>query len=256
MTKRIIALVFVLSLVLMSKAQSTETDYTILLTGASFGTPNNGWFEIGAKHLKAKPINKAVEGSSIADTANKMASNTLYSPEELEAIDALVIMHVHEKNVADFAQTKESHTDYNLPFDRSNYAAAYDYTIKKYLTDCYNLKFDENSKYYNTLAGKPAVIILCTHWHDARVIYNTSVRQLADRWGFPLIEFDKYIGFSKQAPHPVTKEQTSALYTNGNNQTIHDVVYGFHPDNGQDKYIQQRMAAVFVDTMKKVLPLK
>lgn len=255
-------ILFVLLLSLLSitavtaQENNTKKDYTILLTGASFASSNNGWFELGCKHLNAKPINRAIGGHAIADTANRMAKGELYSAEELEEIDAMVIMQVHEKDVADLNGLKEEYTDYITPFDRSNYAAAYDYVIKRYLTECYNLKFNAKSKYYNTPFGKPAIIVLSTHWHDSRVIYNSSVRVLGERWGFPVIEFDKYIGFSKSMNHPVTKAPVSQLFTKGNNETTHGVSHGWHPENGEDKYIQQRMAAIYVDAMKRILPLK
>lgn len=236
--------------------QEKKTDYTILLTGASFASENNGWFELGSKYLNAKPINRAIGGHAIADTANRMAKGELYSEEELEEIDAFVIMQVHEKDVASLEGLKENYTDYETPFDRSNYAAAYDYVIKRYLTECYNLKFNKKSKYYNTPFGKPAIIVLSTHWHDSRVIFNKAIRELGARWGFPVIEFDKYIGFSKDQNHPVTKQPMSKLFTNGNYETTHGVEHGWHPENGQDKYIQQRFAAIYVDAMKRILPLK
>lgn len=237
-------------------AQSPEKNkYTILLTGASFASSNNGWFELACRTLDATPINKAIGGEAIADAANKIAADTLYTKQQLEDIDAFVIMHVHDEDVASENGLKENYKDYKTPFDRSNYAAAYDYVIKHYITDCYNLKFDKNSKYYNTPSGKPAIIILCTHWHDARIIYNSAIRKLAERWGFPVVEFDKYIGFSKNHLHPLTGKQYSILYAH-NNEIVNGVEYGWHPYNGEDKYIQQRMAAIFTDLMKKVLPLK
>ncbi|MDU1889734.1 MAG: DUF5040 domain-containing protein [Dysgonomonas sp.] len=234
---------------------SDEKKYTILLTGASFGSPNNGWFELGCEALYAKPINTAIGGQAIADAANRMAGDTLYTKAQLDDIDVFVIMHVHDRDVASEEGLKENYQDYIIPFDRSNYAAAYDYVIKKYITECYNLKFDKNSKYYGTKSGKPAIIVLSTHWHDARTIYNPAVRKLGARWGFPVIEFDKYIGFSKDSQHPVTKQQYSIIYAH-NNEFINDIEYGWHPYEGKDKYIQQRMAAIFVDLMRKVLPLK
>lgn len=236
--------------------KSDKKEYTILLTGASFASHENGWFELGSRYLNAKALNRAVPAHAIADTANRMAKGELYTQEELEEIDALVIMQVHEKNVASLIGLKEEYTDYEIPFDRSNYAAAYDYVIKRYLTECYNLKFNEKSKYYNTPAGKPAVVVLSTHWHDSRVIFNKAIRELGARWGFPIIEFDKYVGFSQSAVHPVTKKAMSQLYTNGNNETTHGIEHGWHPEEGEDKYIQQRMAAIYVDLMKKVLPLR
>ncbi len=235
--------------------EKKKNPYTFLLTGASFASPNNGWFKVGCELVGATPLNRAIGGEAIADAANRMIKGTLYSPEELEKIDALVIMQVHDKDVMDSTQLKPKYTDYKTPFHRSNYAAAFDYVIKRYLTECYNLKFNEKSAYYNTKYGKPAVVVLCTDWHDGRVTYNTSVRKLAEKWGFPVVEFDKYIGFSKNAVHPVTGEQISLLFT-GDKQTIDGQTFGWHPENGQDKYIQRRMGAIFADTMRRIFPVQ
>ena len=149
----------------------------------------------------------------------------------------------------------EKYTDYTTPFDRSNYAAAFDYVIKRYQSECYALKDDPKSKYYGTKSGKPAVIVLCTDWHDARTTYNAAIRRLAARWGLPLVEFDRNIGFSKDTPNPATGTQQSLLHAQ-DTQTIEGVAYGWHPQRGQDKYIQQRMAAIFTDTMRRILPAK
>jgi len=204
-----------------------ENKYCFFLTGASFAVPVNGWFELGCEMLDAKPI--------------------------LEEMDALVIMHVVNRDVFNEAELKTDYDDYTTPFDRSNYAAAFDYVIKRYLTECYQLKFDENSAYYETPYGKPAVVVLCTDWHDARVVYNASVRQLAAKWGFPLVEFDRLIGFSDKITHPVTGERMSTLYS-FDRKTIEGVEYGWHPNRGKDKYIQKRMAAIFAETMREIFP--
>lgn len=258
-TKHFILIVLLLSVVTQLHAGADNVidkeKYTILLTGASFASPNNEWFELGCENLSAIPLNRAVGGQAIADAANLMAEGKLYTLEELEKIDAFVIMHVHNEDVAAKVGLKKDLEDYSIPFDRSNYAAAYDYVIKKYITDCYNLKFREGSKYYNSPNGKPATIVLCTHWHDARTLFNTTIRELGARWGFPIVEFDKYIGFSKENIHPVLEKQPSLLFTS-DKETMDGVEYGWHPYNGRDQYIQQRMAAVFVDLMKKVLPLR
>jgi len=232
-----------------------STKYTILLTGASFASPQNTWFETGCKKLNARPVNRAIGGEAVVNTANRMVEGNLYSFEELDTMDALVIMQVHNRDVFDESQLLSDYKTYPTPFDRSNYAKAYDYVIKRYLSECYELKDNPKSRYYGTKSGKPAIIILCTDWHDGRVTYNTSIRKLAEKWGFPLVEFDKNIGFSKNAIHPVTGEQQSLLYAK-DTQTIDGIKFGWHPDRGEDKYIQQRMAAIFVDLMKKVLPLK
>lgn len=238
-------------------AVTPEADYkyTILLTGASFASSQNTWFEMGCRSLNALPLNRAVGGEAIANTANRMNGNTLYSVEELDKMDAFVIMQVHDKNVFDESQLLLNYMDYSTPLDRSNYAAAYDYVIKRYISECYELKNNSKSIYYKTKSGKPAVIVLCTNWHDARTVYNSSIRKLAHKWGLPLVEFDKYIGFSKNARHPVTGEQQSLLYAK-DTQTIDGVLYGLHPLRGENEYIQQRMAAIFVDLMRKILPVK
>ena len=142
-----------------------------------------------------------------------------------------------------------------LPFNRDNYAIGFDYVIKRYLTECYELRNNPKSKYYKSKYGKPALVVLCTHWNDNRTLYNTSVRLLAEKWGFPLVEFDKYIGFSKRANHPVTNEPVTLLYAS-DMQKIEGVLHGHHPLRGENEYIQRKMAAIFVDMMHKVLPVK
>ena len=132
----------------IAQSSSKSTEYKILLTGASFASPQNGWFEIGCRKLNAQAINRAIGGEAIANTANRMADGTLYSKEELEEIDALVIMQVHNKDVYEELQLKDKYTNYEVPFDRSNYAAAYDYVIKRYITECYELRNDTTSKYH------------------------------------------------------------------------------------------------------------
>lgn len=235
--------------------QTADPKFKILLAGASFASPNNKWFEVGCESLDAKPVNRAIGGQSIAVTANNMANGTFYSQEELETIDAFVIMHVHDRNVADQSKLKVSYEDYSVPFDYADYAPAYDYVIKRYMTDCYNLRYNKDSKYYNSPGGKPVIIVFCTHWHDAREVFNPAIRQLASRWGFPVVEFDKYIGFSKNTLHPVTGKQYSIIYAS-DTEEINGETFGWHPQEGADKYIQQRMGAIFADVMRNILIIK
>ena len=81
--------------VLAQNEHVNSKKYTILLSGASFASPENGWFELGCRELDAKAINRAIGGEAIADAANRMNDGSLYSQEELEEIDALVIMQVY-----------------------------------------------------------------------------------------------------------------------------------------------------------------
>ena len=251
--KKLLTLLLALPLAWGHAAAQENAKYTILLTGASFASPQNGWLEIGCPPTGASF--RAIGGESIADTANRMAEGTLWNAGELDEMDALVIMQVHNRDVSATGGLKEKYTDYTTPFDRSNYAAAFDYVIKRYQSECYALKDDPKSKYYGTKSGKPAVIVLCTDWHDARTTYNAAIRSLAARWGLPLVEFDRNIGFSKDTPNPATGTQQSLLHAQ-DTQTIEGVAYGWHPQRGQDKYIQQRMAAIFTDTMRRILPAK
>ncbi len=230
--------------------------YKIMLAGASFAYTGNGWFEIGCKKLGAGAVNKALgSGGSVVTLANAMAEGSFYTPEELDEADAFVIMHVHDRDVYSGKGLKEDLSEYRPPFGKDDYAEAYDYVIKKYITDCFRQKDNPASKYYRLPHGKPVSIVLCTHWHDSREIYNRTVRQLAQKWGLPLIEFDKYIGFGKEQVHPVTKEQHSLIYA-VDTQDSGGVRYGWHPIRGENSYIQQRMAAVFTDTMTRILPLR
>lgn len=242
-----------LSICTFSFAQENKKkSYTFLLSGASFAAEVNGWFEIGCERLDATALNRAKGGTAIADMANQMNGETLYSTEELDELDALIIMHVVDKDVYNEEELKDSYKDYKVPFDRSNYAAAFDYVIKRYISDCYNLKYNESSKYYNTENGKPAVIVLTTNWHDGRELYNDSVRILAKKWGLPLVEFDKYIGFSKETLHPVTGKHISLLYAKDKMTVRNGDVHGWHPLRGKEEYIQKRMASIFVAKMRQI----
>ena len=230
-------------------AQDADDDgLTIMLTGASFAVRENGWFELGCAQLGATPINKAVSGEAIYHTANRMAANTFYTFEELENTDILVIDHVHNQNVADETVLEDDYNDYSMP--TQNYAVAYDYVIRRYKDDCYNLKDNPESKYYGTESGKPAVIVLCTHWHDSRTKFNPAIRELAEKWDLPLVKFDEKIGFTKDVL--VDGRQPSLQYC-ADREWIDGVEYGWHPKRGQGEYIQQKMAQIFVDEMSRVL---
>jgi hypothetical protein len=229
----LLSCLFFLSASAQSKPAQTA-EYHILLSGASFASPENGWFEMGCTALNARPVNRATGGESIANTANKMNLGVMYTGEELETLDAFVIMQVHDRDVVNESGLLENFRDYRIPSTRGDYAAAFDYVIKRYISDCYELRNDPNSKYYGSKAGKPALIVLCTDWHDARTTYNASVRKLAGKWGLPLVEFDRNIGFSKNSLHPVTRDQYSLLYS-PDTQVIDSVIYGWHTDVPYEK---------------------
>ncbi|MBD9138475.1 MAG: DUF5040 domain-containing protein [Alistipes shahii] len=110
--KKLLTLLLALPLLWGHAAAQENAKYTILLTGASFASPQNGWFEIGCRQLEARALNRAVGGESIADTANRMAEGTLWNAGELDALDALVIMQVHNRDVSATGGLKEKYTDY------------------------------------------------------------------------------------------------------------------------------------------------
>lgn len=145
--KKSTIVVMILFVILGSLTHAQTPKYSLLLSGASFASPSNGWFELGCEQLDAQPVNRAIGGEAIANTANRMIDGSLYSRQELEELDAFVIMQVHNEDVFDQSKLHDNYAHYPTPFDRSNYAAAFDFVIKKFQTDCFNLKFDEKSKY-------------------------------------------------------------------------------------------------------------
>lgn len=246
--KYFITLLLLLATVPVRAEEPADESLTIMLTGASFAVRANGWFELGCEQLGATPLNKAVSAQAIMNTANDMYNEKFYTFEQLDETDIFVIDHVHNQNVANEEWLKENYEDYTMP--TTNYAIAYDYVIKRYTDECRRLKDNPDSKYYGSENGKPAVIVLCTHWHDSRTVYNAAIRKLAEKWNLPLIEFDKLIGFSKD--QLIDGKQPSLLYA-GDTETIDGVTYGWHPKRGQGEYIQQKMAQIFVKKISEVL---
>lgn len=257
-------------------------DWNIGFYGDNPISYGNGWFEMACERLGLLPLNKARSGSTIIDFARGISGiadaqgnkvNAAWTEEEFEEFDTLAIMHTHNYNVADTSVLKEQYdgteTFLNLPLKNAGrigyicdqlipeyFAQAYDYVLKEYAKKCYACKDKVGSRWYGTKMGKPFKVILCTHWHDARTTFNESVRELQQKWGFELCEFDKHIGFSKNQVNPSTGEQVSILYCdNGTADTeiINGVTYGWHPTRGKEAYIQKAMASIFADAIKPIL---
>lgn len=245
-------ILFIFSILLLSVlcfAQNGKQQY-FMLSGASFAIPENSWFEMGCDAFNARSINKAVSGDAIMDAAVDMFNNVYYTQDELEKTDLFVIMQVHNEAVANELTLKENYKDYTLEQISTDYAAAYDYVIKRYKDDCYQLRNKPASRYYGTENGKQSAIVLCTHWHDSRTIYNSDIRKLAQKWNFPLVKFDVNIGFTKDVL--VDGKQPSLQYAS-DTQTIDGVTYGQHPLRGRNQYIQQKMAQIFIAELENVL---
>lgn len=247
---KITALAGILSLAAFTtQAQEPTYDHHFLLAGASFAVPENGWFELVCEAFNAEPLNKAVSGDAIKNTASDMYYDRFYTTEELDRIDAFIIMHVHNQDVASTNGIKENYEDYTHS-EIQMYNTAYDYVIKRYKADCYNLKFNPESRYYQTENGKPATIILCTHWHDSRIDYNQSIRTLAERWQLPLIELDENIGFTRKVLD-ADGRQPSLKYA-ADTEKIYDITFGWHPLRGKEQYIQQKIASIAMKELEKL----
>ena len=220
---------------------------TFCMIGASFAEAvSNGWYERACETLGVTPINLAKSGTSIITDANKYKNGSLWTAAQFEQIDVLCIMHVHNQDVADATDILDDYANYSS----FTYATAYDYIIRRYREDCYAQRLVPGSRHYGTTTGKPCQILLMTHWHDARTIYNNSIRRLAEKWRLPLVALDDNIGFTKNQPMQNGTQVSVIQSRDGNNtETIDGVVYGWHPAPG-DTYIQGKIADIFVSTIK------
>ena len=123
----------------------------ILLTGASFAYSGNQWFSYVCKDLNITGYNKAVSGETMLHTSQKIHDGTLYTQEEFEDFDVLLIFHSHNQAVNNTANIKTDYNDYTFPIkDRS---AQWDYVLKKYADDCYAARLNPNSRWYGTACG-------------------------------------------------------------------------------------------------------
>lgn len=144
------------------------------------------------------------------------------------------------------------------------YAAGYDYLLKKYALDCYNLRLNPDSKYYGTKSGKPVVIVCTTQWHDGYVRFNEGVKKMAKRHGAIVCDVANNVGFSYLQTDPTNDNSirwnalhcNNAAYGSGNDTEtipIHGVMYtgmGWHPTRQWDCYIQMKRAQILAETMR------
>jgi len=241
--------VAIMAFMLAYSVGQAQTQKCVLIGGSSADN-TNGWFELGCEKMNAQFVNKAVDGETIGDAANKLFAGNLYTRQELETMTTLVIMYNQNVNVFDPSLIKENIAEYTMPLNpQTDQVIAYDYVIKKYISDCYNLKDEPTSVFYQSLSGKPAVIVLCTDWHNGSTTYNNSIRLLAQKWGLKLIEFDKYVGFSSEHLHPNTKQQYSMMYGR-DTQVINGTVFGSNPERSRYSFIQGKMAKIFKEKME------
>lgn len=146
------------------------------------------------------------------------------------------------------------------------YAAGYDYLLKKYIKDCYELRNNPDSKYYGTVQGKPVVIVMCTQWHDGYVVYNNAVKEVAARFGAVVCDFSSSVGFSYRQTDPNNPDSvrqsallcTNRLYGSGNDFqdiNINGVVYtnmGWHPTRDINSYFSVKRGNILADVLKRI----
>lgn len=146
------------------------------------------------------------------------------------------------------------------------YAAGYDYLLKKYIKDCYELRNNPNSKYYGTVQGKPVIIVMCTQWHDGYVVYNNAVKEVASRFGAVVCDFASNVGFSYKQTNPDDPNSirqssllcTNRLYGSGNDFQdiyINGVLYtnmGWHPTRDINSYFSLKRGNILADVLKKI----
>ncbi|MGN0006675.1 MAG: DUF5040 domain-containing protein [Alistipes sp.] len=238
-------------------AEQPQSDTkSVYIIGASLAYSENTWFEMGCESVGLTPINRAISGTRPTESAVQMSRGEEYSFEELDSFDVFAIMHCHEMEVCDERKLLDDYHDYEVQIDM-DYSQAFDCIIRRYIDDCRALEYNPASKWYGIEGGKPVKIILCTHWHDARVVYNASVRRLVRRWReyATLCPFDKNIGFTKDVPDKNGKQVSLRFARNGINDTeeLYGVIYGWHPTRGRDAEIQQRMARIFANALQRCL---
>ena len=146
------------------------------------------------------------------------------------------------------------------------YAAGYDYLLKKYAKDCYNLRFNPSSKWYGTTNGKPCIIVLCTYWHDAYVQFNDAIKELAEKHGAVVCDMASNIGFSYSQTDPADPNSVrqSALYCNnssfGSGNDLEDipingVIYtgmGWHATRDVNSDLMVKRGNILADVIKKI----
>ncbi|AJH15311.1 DUF5040 domain-containing protein [Myroides profundi] len=225
-----------------------------LMIGASFASPENSWYKNAYNRLRSYHVNYADGGGvGMNNYVNKIYRGELYTKETLDKFNHLVIYISHNLNVYNQKGVRESYLDYE-PINGNQYNSTqnWDYCLKKYSADCEAQKNNPNSKYYGTKRGKPVSVIVFTHWHDGREIYNESIRKLRSKWDFTLIELDKNIGFTKKKINPNTKRQVSLDYA-VDTEVIDGETFGWHPKRtGKELYVQDKTEEMFYNTISKL----
>lgn len=251
------------------------------LIGDSIAVESSGWFQNACHKAGYEGINVAISGGNIMYDADRIWRGTLYTEQELEDMDTLVICHTHNYDITIPDNLKDTVADYEAGLSptnpdhqvvpvtpgsangttdgvAANYATAYDYLIKKHMDDCYKLRLKANSKYYGTKCGKLPKIIICSYWQDAYTVFNESSRLIAKKFNITYCDFANNTGFSYRQTNPDDPDsiRISALYCNnsvygGTNDThdipIDGVTYtnmGWHPTRDVNSRLSKQMGDI------------
>jgi len=202
----------------------------ILLTGASFAGPNNGWDKLLQDMTGIEVVTKAQGGTTIMtnvaakmlDADNRKVHGNLFWAAHRDVFDevaAVIIFHSHNYNVLLGEEEYKSRTVAwykEHPTEATGdkkYAGAFDYVIKQ------------------LREWNPDIqILICSHWLPSRTTYNESSRMLALRHDVSYCALDKKLGFTaEELVHATTSidGRTEPTEDNYNRSVLHSQFVGF-----------------------------
>lgn len=244
----------------LGKAVSVKSGSKMMLTGASFGD-ENGWFELFCLKNNLEAVNQSVGGSGIdTNVAQRMLDADETKPhgslfmvngvDIFKDVKVFALFHSHNYDVFISESKYKSNTiDHYKTNGFANRGEVFDYIIKQYRQWCaeYTIELNINGQ-ADVTGGKECNIVLCSHWHKSRSIYNNSSRKIADRYGITYCAFDDNIGFNNDTFVTATLNTdsnttpVSGLYHQsilhsqfvdisivGKTEIIDGVMYGWHP---------------------------
>lgn len=274
-----------------------------MFVGASFTEPNNGWVELACSKLGITCINQAVGGSIIIENvADRMMDANESQPhgslfmvngvDIFPEVEVFVIMHTHMWDVyLEESKSIDYYKQNGFSTGDTQRAEAFDYVIQQYKQWCAEYTRTIQIQGQNDVIGsKDCNILLCSHWHQSRDIYNESSRKLAIKFGLSYCAFDENIGFSNKSfikstlntdanttPTEGTYHESilHSAYTQlngegkpiGKTETAYGVTYGWHPvrrsttnnygyHQEADGYyypaIQYKLCAIFMECIKVI----
>lgn len=204
----------------------------IILFGASFAGPNNGWDKILQDMTGIEVINKAVGSTKInsytvarllnANQAQPHGSLFMVNDRDVfDDIGAVIIMYTHNNDVLLNEDAYETRTPawYRSHYEigqqgnavsmqngeEIDFPSAWDYVIKQlkewseeHSTVQDTITADGVTAYRNNdIVDNQIQILILSHWLPSRSIYNESSRKLAKRHGVAYCPLDTELGFNE-----------------------------------------------------------